>query len=265
MTDLFGQALAPASPSPQQESKAALLTTGIYGLTGFGSSASVALTQSLANRLKGRLDSAGSIEFSQTWKRKVTPAGRRYWAHIASAHRTSGNASGGWPTPTAAENGGDLDKKAERREKAKAKWKGRSGNGFGLSLVEAANMAAWPTPNVPNGGRSIAHAQIKGGSAYHNGKKVQIGLEAVARMAGWATPTTRDHKDTGDLSASMTRKDGKKRNDVLGRQAFISTAPTENRGALNPEFSLWLMGYPPAWESCAPLETRLSRKSRLSS
>src|SRR5262245_25092958 len=78
-TDLFGLAVAHANPSAAPADKAAALTTGISGLHGFGSSASVALTQSLANRLRDRLGSDGSIEYSQTWKRKVTPAGRRYW------------------------------------------------------------------------------------------------------------------------------------------------------------------------------------------
>ena len=66
LTDLFGQALAPASPSAPPESKAAQMTQDISGLSGFGSSASVALTQFLANRLRERLGSAGSIEFQQT-------------------------------------------------------------------------------------------------------------------------------------------------------------------------------------------------------
>src|SRR5271157_4246305 len=55
---------APANPSVLPGDKAAALTTGISGLRGFGSSASVALTLSLANRLKERLGSDGSIEYS---------------------------------------------------------------------------------------------------------------------------------------------------------------------------------------------------------
>jgi len=50
-------------------------------------------------------------------------------------------------------------------------------------------MAAmmWPTPNVPNGGRSVAHVtDWRGRTAYHNGKKVQVGLESAVRM--WPTP-----------------------------------------------------------------------------
>lgn len=42
----------------------------------------------------------------------------------------------------------------------------------------------WPTPMVPNGGRSIAHATISGRTAYNaDGKKVQVDLAAAVRIA----------------------------------------------------------------------------------
>lgn len=44
----------------------------------------------------------GSTVYVQTWRRKITPSGRVYWAHIASAHPTYGNACIGWQTPRAA-------------------------------------------------------------------------------------------------------------------------------------------------------------------
>jgi hypothetical protein len=86
-------------------------------------------------------------------------------------------------------------------------------------------------------------------------------LQVMAKTVvpgSWATPTTRDHKDTGDLSQSMTRRDGKARNDTNGRLAFGVTptgspAGTEKLGALNPALSRWLMGYYPVWCDAAIL------------
>jgi hypothetical protein len=45
-----------------------------------------------------------------------------------------------------------------------------------------------------------------------------------------------------------------------------SQASTEKRGALNPEFVCWLMGYPPEWLSCAPsaMPSTSGRRSRSS-
>ena len=50
-------------------------------------------------------------------------------------------------------------------------------------------------------------------------------LTSESECLSWPTATTRDWKDTGDMSQSMIRKDGKKRMDTLGRvvQANHST------------------------------------------
>jgi hypothetical protein len=57
----------------------------------------------------------------------------------------------------------------------------------------------WPTPNVPNGGRSIAYVtDWRGRTAYHNGKKVQVGLEAAVKM--WPTPTVNGNHNRKGLS-----------------------------------------------------------------
>lgn len=173
-TDLFGQALVPASPSAPQESKAAALTSGISGLNGFGSSPSVALTQSLANRLRERLGSDGSTEYSQTWKRLVTPAGRRYWAHTASARRTSDSDCSGWRSPMA-------------RDANPSEPQGHTSQ-----LTHEAQLAGWATPDAyPRGG-----PQTPAQRAGHT-----INLQDTAQLAGWPTPQTHDVTTRGNTMA----------------------------------------------------------------
>ena len=109
----------------------------------------------------------------------------------------------------------------------------------------------WPTPQ--------AHDTHERGNTMADHHHYPHDLPNAAQMAGWATPTSRDHKDAAsDLTNTPV-------NGLLGRQALISTASTEKRGALNPEFSRWLMGFPPEWGSCAPTAMPSSRRSRQSS
>src|SRR5581483_7824610 len=222
--DLFGPALVPASPTAQPESVKATPTSATCGLSSSVSSASAALQQSLENRLRRQLSLDGSIEYSLTWKVKATPAGRQYCLLRASAPRTSGRACSGWPTPQA----------HDERERGNTM---ADHHHFPHDLSNAAKMAGWPSPNWHDGRRPAPDLKSTQGT--------NLSRDAVKWLAGWATPTTRDHKDTGDLSNVPV-------NCLLGRQARLSNASTEGRGALAPAFSLWLMGFPPAWSIAAP-------------
>jgi hypothetical protein len=88
-----------------------------------------------------------------------------------------------------------------------------------------------------------------------DGKKRQVDINFIAQ-ATWPTPTTRDGKD-GSFCPNVPT------NALLGREAWSGDgAPTEKKGALNPEFVCWLMGFPTEWDACGVTVTRSSRKSR---
>ena len=69
MTDLFGQALAPASPSQPPARARRPMTNATCGLRGFLSSPSAALQQSLESRLRARTDVNGSLEYALMFMR----------------------------------------------------------------------------------------------------------------------------------------------------------------------------------------------------
>lgn len=140
MIDLFGQVHVPASPLVPPARARRPMTSATFGLRGYLSSPSVALQSSLESRLKRRLDGAGSILFALTWRVKGTPAGRPYCQLAASARPISETGFGSWPTPMA----------------GTPAQKGYNEAGNTDSGRKTVALAMWPTPNVPNGGRSRA-------------------------------------------------------------------------------------------------------------
>ena len=240
-TDLFGRAVAPASPSAQPVSGGALQTSVTSGLSGSISSASADLTLSLVSKLKARLTTDGLTLFKLTWREKVTPAGRLVCRLAASARRTLDKDCGSWPTPQARDEKNGWDEKALNPHNKP----------YSKDLNDFALLASWPTPIV---------GDTTGGPRPPDDKRGPApGLQAAAHLTNWATPTTRDHKD-GACLAQITGGVVQV-NSLLGRQVLLtdsgkqqigSLAATENHGQLNPAQSRWLMGYPPEWCILAP-------------
>lgn len=173
-----------------------------------------------------------------------------------------------WPAPKVERGGYQVQRDGSLTptlEGAAAEWMAPVADDTGMRTKKygqggtALSMQAgdWMAPQVPNGGRSTAHAEQVGATMYHNGKKVQMGLESQAK--DWAAPrtsdtngaghhgdggidlrtqasewnpenwpalATRDHK--GSSEGSMTRQDGKTRADMLdfAAEQFFTLPPS---------------------------------------
>ena len=156
-----------------------------------------------------------STEYLLTWKASATPRGRLRFRLVPSAPRTSGNGSGSWRSPL-----------------------GTDGEKSGHGNLPYQVKATWPTPNVPNGGRSIAHAEMRGSTAYHKGKKVQVGLEAVAKMSTWPTPKVSDDNQDRQTMASTARewnREGGSRSSLPLVVKMLATWPTPRAEKHTPQ------------------------------
>ena len=145
------------------------------------------------------------------------------------------------------------------------KPKGHWGAGMNTgSLSETAQLVSWPTPVVQDAAnaRNATAVRRNPESAHHSGTML---LDAVT-MASWPTPQNRDHKGApgktaranGGFQASLPADIAS----ASGPTPNGSSAPTARRGALNPEFVCWLMGYPLEWDACGATATPSCRKSR---
>lgn len=178
-TDRAGREVAPASPSAWQEVERARLTNGTYGQSFNGSSPSADLQRSLESRLRVRMAAYGSPEYVLTWKHWDMHVGLPILAQRASARRTSGSGSTGWPTPNAGPQNDNDSKWQERRAKLKTQHK--NGNGFGLTLGMAASLAGWATPKAKDGREWGPNASPQSASGH--------GLGAQSQAFGTTTST----------------------------------------------------------------------------
>lgn len=105
----------------------------------------------------------GSPLFKMTWRKRVTPSGRVFWAHTASKPRTSENGYGSWPTTTVNDAGDSQYAYSQGNHDRPV-----------LKLPGAARMA-WATPSA----RDLKGAPSRTYQERGGGKKGQS-LDAMA-------------------------------------------------------------------------------------
>lgn len=219
-----------------------LPTSGTYGRKCGDCSGTEDLQFSLGNKLHQRMGVSGSLLFALRWKYWVTPLGPPICALRAAGHRTSGKDFGSWPSPKVSDFKGADCARAENRT-------GNRHAGDDLSTVA---LTSWATPAT----RDYRFANLKPYQERGGGKKgEQLNNQAV-HLASWPTPITGDAHLSSTPEAAQRRLDEGKPTvsriaaTLSGPPAPGSPAGTGSgapQGQLNPQFPLWLMGYPQDW------------------
>jgi hypothetical protein len=152
-----------------------------------------------------------------------------------------------WPTPmagTPAQNGNNYAGNNDSSRRLEVI--------LGLRETPNSLKSQWPTPTV---------ADVTGGRKTRSGSRSDEML-LNGLMAAWATPTLKG--DYNRKGASEQSGDGvaTQMRGASGPILSGSDAPTEKRGAPNPEFACWLMGWTEELTSGALQAIQSYRKSR---
>ena len=177
----------------------------------------------------------------------------------------------GWPTPCVQDGPKGGPSQGVDRLPSAAQMAGTPSALPGTVLEETPTNPETPVPSADSTTPTSANAQDQPRTELNTPNSTD-----GFTVAGWCSPASRDYKDTPGMATTGVNPDGsiRSRVDQLPRQAAQcgeipngTTAATASSAGfrLNPHFSRWLMGFPPAWCDCAVTAMQSFPKSRRSS
>ena len=114
-----------------------------------------------------------------------------------------------------------------------------------MDLPAATKLAllSWATPTSTTAGGSAEQFLERKRKAVANGASLGVSVTLLP------------------FQVDLIDRDSPARLTASGELLTGSDVATTSGGQLNPAHSRWLMGFPTAWDDCAPTATRSSRKS----
>ena len=256
-----GPEAVPVSRFRRLDSDVAMPTSAISGPLFTASSPSARLQWSLESRCRERMDGSGSPLFVLTWRPQDMPAGPPICRLRALARHTSGNGSGGWPTPNTPSGGrsmaiGKMDATGRttdgRKHTASPEHAVRFATGWATPAARdhrseqgspelqdrrmgeargkplSWQVGGWPTPNaIPETRGGLQTNPEKALARREQGH--MLNLDDAATLAGWATPRAADgDKNVRTPEGALAEAERKGAQNDLGTTAGLTgwSAPT---------------------------------------
>jgi len=166
------------------------------------------------------------------WGESSLRAVMQAWHKKEAGQATAVPPLAGWPTPMAGSPATEDYNEAGNTDSSR----------------KTVALVGWAAPRTADADKGVRSDE---GAIKKNMRTRGPDLCTMAKLSGWASPAARDWKNGQASDATMARNAR-----PLNEQATMlasgptppsSPAPMEKRGALNPAFSRWLMGYPEGW------------------